>query len=205
VKVWTAIPPEQLRDIAHELGMRIHADHAERGIRKDGRAWNFRLALDSSEKKDGYSRYQRTSVSYFGAGRKVAAVCWHGYRDYMIEVFNRDPNARIKTAFADYKGIESFRELYPATGHKNIGPPIAPVMMAHACACSHSGWIVDLSIYPDSSRFQIKQSVIKSCPFYIMVPEHYRADGSCKCDDPEHREYMKREWEYTDADFAGIS
>lgn len=52
----------------------------------------------------------------------------------------------------------------------------------------------------------IKQSDIGRCPFFIMVAEHYREDGSCKCNDPEHRKMMKKEWEYTEEDFrrAGL-
>jgi len=45
---------------------------------------------------------------------------------------------------------------------------------------------------------------IKKCRFVILAPEHYRDDGSCKCDDPEHREMMIREWEYTPDQFEGI-
>lgn len=42
------------------------------------------------------------------------------------------------------------------------------------------------------------------CPFLIMVGEHYREDGSCKCDDPEHRKFMIAEWEYSESDFEKI-
>lgn len=48
-----------------------------------------------------------------------------------------------------------------------------------------------------------KQSDMLKCPFAIMVPEHYRPDGSCKCNDPEHRAMMIQDWEYTEADFIG--
>lgn len=47
----------------------------------------------------------------------------------------------------------------------------------------------------------IRQSDIQACPYFIMVPTHYRPDGSCKCDDPEERAMMIREWEYTEEDF----
>jgi hypothetical protein len=50
----------------------------------------------------------------------------------------------------------------------------------------------------------IKQSDMRRCPFSIMVMEHYRADGSCKCDDAEHRKLMVREWGYKAKNFAGI-
>ncbi len=40
----------------------------------------------------------------------------------------------------------------------------------------------------------IKQSDIQRCPHYIMVPTHYRDDGTCRCNDKEHTEM--REWGY---------
>ncbi len=61
------------------------------------------------------------------------------------------------------------------------------------------------TLHPDGSLTGvkiIKQSDITACPHVIMMPEHYRDDGSCKCDDPEHRAMMIREWEYTEEDFA---
>lgn len=51
---------------------------------------------------------------------------------------------------------------------------------------------------------QIKQSDISKCPFVILVPEHYRADGSCKCDDADERKRMIEEWDYTEKMFNGI-
>lgn len=47
----------------------------------------------------------------------------------------------------------------------------------------------------------IRQADMLACPHVIMVPSHYREDGSCKCDDPQERAMMIREWEYTEADF----
>lgn len=51
---------------------------------------------------------------------------------------------------------------------------------------------------------RIKQSDMRKCPFFIMMMEHYRDDGSCKCDDAEHRKYMIKNWEYTEKDFKDI-
>lgn len=42
------------------------------------------------------------------------------------------------------------------------------------------------------------------CKFFIFVPEHYRKDGSCRCDDPAHRKMMIADWEYCPADFDDI-
>lgn len=51
---------------------------------------------------------------------------------------------------------------------------------------------------------RIKHSDMLKCPFVIMVASHYRDDGSCKCDDPEERAMMIREWEYKKSDFRKI-
>jgi hypothetical protein len=40
----------------------------------------------------------------------------------------------------------------------------------------------------------IPQASIAACPHYIMAPEHYRDDNTCRCDDPTHTEM--KEWGY---------
>ena len=34
----------------------------------------------------------------------------------------------------------------------------------------------------------IKQSDMMRCPHCIMVVDHYRENGSCRCNDPSHKE-----------------
>jgi len=41
----------------------------------------------------------------------------------------------------------------------------------------------------------IDQSTIAKCPHVIFAAEHYRADGTCKCNDPTAKEMA--EWGYT--------
>ena len=41
----------------------------------------------------------------------------------------------------------------------------------------------------------VKQSSMMKCPHFIMTPEHYMADGSCRCTDADHVEM--KEWGYT--------
>ncbi len=50
----------------------------------------------------------------------------------------------------------------------------------------------------------IKQSDIGKCPFRIFVPEHYRADGTCKCSNARHQAMMIREWGYKKNHFVNI-
>jgi len=53
------------------------------------------------------------------------------------------------------------------------------------------------TLHPDGSVTnvrQIKQLDIGKCPHFIMVPEHYNDDGSCKCKDSEA--VVMKEWGY---------
>jgi hypothetical protein len=40
----------------------------------------------------------------------------------------------------------------------------------------------------------IAYSVIEKCPHSILIPDHYREDNTCKCDDPN--EAVMKEWGY---------
>jgi len=51
---------------------------------------------------------------------------------------------------------------------------------------------------------EIRRGDIAKCKFFILSPEHYREDGSCKCNDREHRAKMIRDWGYTEEHFEGI-
>ena len=62
---------------------------------------------------------------------------------------------------------------------------------------AYTGYIYD----PTPTVTILKQSDLLRCPFVIMVPEHYRADGTCKCDSASYRRMMMREWQYKPSDF----
>jgi len=40
----------------------------------------------------------------------------------------------------------------------------------------------------------LKQTDMLKCPYCIIMPTHYRPDGTCKCNDPDHKEMA--EWGY---------
>lgn len=140
MKVWTTLTEGQLYDIAEEIGVKI----ADRGsvnervhsIPRVGRAYSFGLRPDKTTRdEDGNYRYQRLSASWHNDQRRVFAVCWHGHRDFMRELFVRDPSARIKSAVADYRGVEEFEDKHPDTAYRNVGAPIWPRTMAEVCTC----------------------------------------------------------------------
>lgn len=40
----------------------------------------------------------------------------------------------------------------------------------------------------------ITEGAIRACPHVIFMAEHYREDGTCRCDDPAHKKMA--EWGY---------
>lgn len=69
------------------------------------------------------------------SGRRIKAACWHAYRDVLIEVFAINPDARVYTAMAKYKGVDSFNEQFPRTADQNIGSMMSPAYMPELCEC----------------------------------------------------------------------
>ena len=194
MKVWR-VNETQLQIIADEVSVSLY------NMREDGRALRFTLR-PAGEKRNGNHIYQRTSASGFSPDRRVYAVCWHGHRDFMRAIFKREPDARIKTMWADYKGSEDFENKFEETGYRNVGSMMYPAYANSICKCHEGDWLVDLSNHAGVSQYQMKQSDIMSCPHVIISPDHYRADGSCKCNDPAEQERMISEWGYSREDFA---
>lgn len=52
-------------------------------------------------------------------------------------------------------------------------------------------------LHPDGTVTNLRtipQAAIAACPHFIMVPEHYRPDNTCRCDDHDATEMS--EWGY---------
>lgn len=73
------------------------------------------------------------------SGRRINAACWHAYRDVIGAVFAINPNARVYTGMAKYRGVEGFHANYPATAHVNVGSVMQPAYMPDLCDCDHYG------------------------------------------------------------------
>jgi hypothetical protein len=69
------------------------------------------------------------------SGRRVAAACWHCHRDVMKMIFAINPNARIKTTLADYRGRSNFELTFDRTGYSNCGSMAEPFNIMDACHC----------------------------------------------------------------------
>lgn len=65
----------------------------------------------------------RTSSS----GRPLRSASWEAHRDFMRALFKINPDAKIKTALAYYKGSEDFEEKFPDTAYKQVGSMMCPM------------------------------------------------------------------------------
>lgn len=84
-------------------------------------------------------KYQSTTFrainKHRGAHRRKWAVCWHGHRDFMRELFKVNPDAVISSVLATYKGEDDFEHKFEDTGYTNIGSQMYPVYARQGCDC----------------------------------------------------------------------
>ena len=108
MKVWN-VYDDEIRELVDEVGLRILGDYGGHGIRRVGRAYQFRLRL--GERVNGERRFQRLGYR----GRKIQGVCWHGHREFFFALYRRFPDARVKTGVTRYDNREHFLETYRQT------------------------------------------------------------------------------------------
>lgn len=73
-----------------------------------------------------------------GSDRRGPWACWHANRDVMRAVFELNPDARIQTPLAVYRGAADFEAQYRSTGYRNIGNMFNPRTMPELCDCDNS-------------------------------------------------------------------
>lgn len=126
MKVW-GIDAETLETIKNNVSREYGGNVRWKRIPEPtGKAISFTLTVVSSH-GDGSRRSNE--------GRKIAAACWHVHRDLFERIFSENPDARIKTAMADYKGEKDFSYKYPETGNTNVGSIANPLFADEACNC----------------------------------------------------------------------
>lgn len=125
------VPLHDLERIADRLGLAVSMSDVSnsRGVRVCGRLVPNRDIPKPSRK------YRKFSENGFSPRREIHAVCWHGFRDFFLAVFDEFPNARIDTAMADYRGREDFRRTYPLTASQNVGSIMYPQYADEQCNC----------------------------------------------------------------------
>jgi len=63
----------------------------------------------------------RTGARLGPSGRRSVAASWEAHRDVMWGLFDLNPEGRIVTSIADYRGREDFVSKYRATRDRRVG------------------------------------------------------------------------------------
>jgi hypothetical protein len=131
----TNITRDQLQKAANDIGVKVDIE----SLNKKNDRFRVKVSPGDYKDDDGNRKYQRISASPFQKGRKVHAVCWHGFRDFFRACFEQEPNAVFKTMLDTWNGSQDFESRYRLSGRRNIGTQMKPVAMCQACACPDSG------------------------------------------------------------------
>lgn len=67
--------------------------------------------------------------------RRLASLCWHGFREVFDAMYETNPDTVIITAKARYDGKKDYKEKYQETAYENVGPRMYPIEYQEACDC----------------------------------------------------------------------
>ena len=110
-------------------------------------------------KKKENKNYQRKGFynNKNGTPRKVNAICWHGYRDFLTELYKIYSDLRVFTAQITYNNKEDFELKYPDTANINIGSMVQPLSYKDACFCGNE---TTFGTIESLEPFKIKSCVV---------------------------------------------
>jgi hypothetical protein len=117
MKIW-GLTEGEIRECVKLSGLAIWGDgFRPTPLAKEGKALHVRLCVDRlAPRTNGLLPFQKRGRSWGGKqGRRTPYVTWEGHREFMLVVFERFPEARIKSAIADYKGRDEFFDKHPQT------------------------------------------------------------------------------------------
>ena len=120
-------------DISNKLGIEIDYNSISKNC--------YRVVL---KKDKSSSKYQRTGFITLKNGKKnkINSICWHGYKDFLTELYNIYDDLRIFTAQITYKSKKDFELNFESTGQKNIGSMVEPLQYHNACLCNKARFCV---------------------------------------------------------------
>lgn len=114
----------------------------------DVRLYNFRGEQDGSAsfvlRPNDPDRWRRRGHT----GRRIWAVCYHGHYAFMRMVFERSPDAEIRTSMARYVGRADFERKALGVGDRNIGNRWNPLSLNNACDCGPTERLAAMKPFP---------------------------------------------------------
>lgn len=109
-------------------------------------AYSVKLTPMPTPDQPHHNYWQRVSASPFHRGRRVHAVCFHGYTAYMRRLFELAPQVRVETKVPfgplqriKFETLAQLDALADDIGDLDIGPPISPIAYRDACSCANAG------------------------------------------------------------------
>lgn len=105
-------------------------------FRTQGRGFRFTLRPIPVAGDPKQKHWQRLNHQLI---RRVHAVCWHGHREFMRELYALAPDTVIITTFARYEGSAHFEATHAGTRHHQIGSQMEPCSIGDACECDTNG------------------------------------------------------------------
>lgn len=106
-------------------------------LNKRGDAWRVRFGVKSARRPGS----RVSNNPYMDKPKRIASACWHAHRDIFRAIFDINPDARIKTALAEYHGSDDFEDKFPATAYGNGHALAAPISnIGDACNCDEGDY-----------------------------------------------------------------
>jgi len=126
MKVW-GVDHTDLRSIARDLGLVVYNG------RPEGRAYAFRLVPSGLKyQRKGQQLYTRKDGTTYR--KRIKAVCYHGFRDFIKTTFDRGAT-RVQSTWGDWSGLTEFERDLSELAHRNVGSMVEPVEMIELCEC----------------------------------------------------------------------
>lgn len=122
MKVW-GIQESTIRSIIATLNEHHYGNNIE--IKNGAFKWVGKALQFDLKMRDSRGAGAMKSAS----GRRTIRPNWYVYRDVITALFNANPDARVQTSIADYRGADDFFEKYPRTYHLNKGSAMHPVKL----------------------------------------------------------------------------
>lgn len=98
-------------------------------------AFTLRPDKDTRDKETGFCQWQRVSSSWSRQGRKVWAVCYHGHKQFLRVLFEKEPSCRVVSSMATFDGQEDFLRNAWEVAEKNVGSIMYPISYGETCNC----------------------------------------------------------------------
>ena len=99
---------------------------------------------------DGPGARRHSHMYLLGAAkepRRSRFACAHAYGHLFVAIYERAPDARIRTAMATYKHAYDFLAAYPSVLETNVGSLTLPIRFGDECTCKTDNFGADTLEY----------------------------------------------------------